>query len=239
MKYDERKTKVPIEVRLWIRKQQRQDSTYVSVELGEFDINGSYYKNCTANLVVDGYFENYTSELKMIVWKELARLKLVDPPPKNQTDENKYQFEIARQQKWREILSCRDSAEKLGFSYLGKTFDSDPTSVARLMAASISALSEKINGKRFDLTWKLATNETVSLNSDQIIGATLALTQHSNRLHQKAEQLRRAIDGAGTLDDLNEIRWDEDEEEHIYPDGINLSLTKESEKAFVEVVNFI
>jgi hypothetical protein len=100
------------------------------------------------------------------------------------------------------INSERDRREQGGFEYLGKVFDSDPTSVIRINAAVNTAVSAVLSGSDFSVDWTCADNSTVALNAQQFMGLATALAEHSNTQHIRARGMKDQLDAAETEEDL-------------------------------------
>ncbi|MDR7867600.1 MAG: DUF4376 domain-containing protein [Sporomusaceae bacterium] len=94
------------------------------------------------------------------------------------------------------INAERNRREQLGFTYLGKTFDSDQTSVIRINAAVNTAVAAILANGTFSVTWTCADNTTIDLGAQQFLGLAGALAAHSDGLHQTARTLKTAVDAA-------------------------------------------
>lgn len=94
------------------------------------------------------------------------------------------------------VNQLRDSKEAGGFPYLGKTFDSDERSAARIFGAAQAAMAAQLAGQPFLIEWTCADNTVLTLDAEQTIGLPVAMAQHANALHQHARVLKAAIDAA-------------------------------------------
>jgi hypothetical protein len=115
-------------------------------------------------------------------------------------------LDVLRAAKWEAVKAERDRREAAGFTYLGKVFDSDPTSVIRLtvaVAAARSAISTGVTGLSF--TWTLQDNTVATMSAEEFIGLPLALADNANTIHQHARGLREQIEAATTAEDIEAI----------------------------------
>ena len=113
-----------------------------------------------------------------------------------------------KQAKRDEINKARDNAEQGGFLYLGKMFDSDPISCQRIALASQTALISMQSQADFSVEWTCQDNSKITLSAEQTIGMSITLTQWSNSCHIKATELKNLIKNATTVEELEEICWD-------------------------------
>lgn len=96
---------------------------------------------------------------------------------------------------WEAIKAARDAAEQSGCPYMGKTLDSDSTSVQRIsiaVQAAQGALAAGVEG--FVLDWTMQDNTVVAMTAEQVIGMSAALAAYSNELHERARVLREQIE---------------------------------------------
>lgn len=89
----------------------------------------------------------------------------------------------------------RDLLETQGFVHMGKVFDSDERSVARITSAALTA---QVIGASFTIDWTAADNSVVTLNQAAMLGMPAALAMRANALHQHATGLKAQI--AATVD---------------------------------------
>ena len=104
-----------------------------------------------------------------------------------------------------EINRARDAAEQGGFSYLGKTFDSDTVSCLRI---SCAAQSMELAPSSSTITWTCQDNSTIDLTPTDLKGLVATLAMHSNACHEKATALKEKIEAAQTAEELAVITWD-------------------------------
>lgn len=104
-----------------------------------------------------------------------------------------------KEDKWAAVKTERDRREAAGFAYLGKTFDSDPTSALRLTVAA-SAARASLDGGQTGLTfdWTLQDNTVLTMTAEEFIALPLALADSANTLHQHARHIRAQIEAATT-----------------------------------------
>lgn len=119
-------------------------------------------------------------------------------------------FEKAKQYKREEINKARDEAEQGGFIYMGKVFDSDQVSCLRMTAAA-QAMSLLPASDENKITWTTQDNSTIDLTAAELMGLVGALAQWSNTCHEKATALKAKIDACLTAEELDEIKWDDNE----------------------------
>lgn len=96
---------------------------------------------------------------------------------------------------WTAVKVARDAAEQSGCPYMGKTLDSDSTSVQRIsiaVQAAQGALAAGVEG--FVLDWTMQDNSIVAMTAEQVIGMSAALAAYSNELHERARVLREQIE---------------------------------------------
>lgn len=178
--------------------------TYVECEIGYFDGNGIYIKVGVITEEIEGYYEYYTAELKQLVWSVLYQKGLVGEPPADPDND----LEAAKQYKLREIDAYRDLMEVSGFNYLGKVFDSDSTSVFRIMGAVNAATSATLSNSSFTVIWTTKDNSQIELQVPDILGMSVALATHSNELHIKANQLKGLVRTANNLQEVSQVVWE-------------------------------
>lgn len=96
---------------------------------------------------------------------------------------------------WEAIKAARDAAEQAGCPYMGKTLDSDSTSVQRIsiaVQAAQGALAASVEG--FTMDWTMQDNTIIAMTAEQVIGMSAALAAYSNALHERARVLRDQIE---------------------------------------------
>lgn len=78
---------------------------------------------------------------------------------------------------------------------MGKTLDSDSTSVQRIsiaVQAAQGALAASVEG--FTMDWTMQDNTIIAMTAEQVIGMSAALAAYSNALHERARVLRDQIE---------------------------------------------
>lgn len=121
------------------------------------------------------------------VWAA-RRSELDNPPPPPDPTMPELQAKLKAQ-----VKRLRDQKETEGFSYLGKVFDSDERSVARITSAALTA---QVAGPSFSIDWTAADNSSVTLDYAAMLGAPAALAARANELHVYAKTLKQQIDNA-------------------------------------------
>ena len=101
-----------------------------------------------------------------------------------------------------EVNRARDTKEQGGFAYLGKVFDSDSISCQRISCAA-QAFSQADDSAK--IVWTCQDNSTIELNKAQLLGLVVALAQHSNACHEEATAIKKKIDTAQTIEELEAI----------------------------------
>lgn len=96
----------------------------------------------------------------------------------------------------------RDLLETQGFVHMGKVFDSDERSVARITSAALTA---QVIGASFTIDWTAADNSVVTLNQAAMLGMPAALAMRANALHQHATGLKAQIAAAADATALASI----------------------------------
>lgn len=119
-------------------------------------------------------------------------------------------LEELKAEKRAEINKERDKAEQGGFEYMGKIFDSDPISCQRISCAA-QAMSLLPTSDENKITWTTQDNSTIDLNAQELLGLVGALAQWSNTCHQKATALKAKIDTAQTAEELELIKWEDNQ----------------------------
>lgn len=103
----------------------------------------------------------------------------------------------ARKAKARTSVNAdRDRREISGFPYLGKTIDSDPTSVQRITVAVQAAQAAMAVGQPFEVDWMCADNTELPLDAVGMISMPVALAAYAQALHQHGRVLKGQISAA-------------------------------------------
>lgn len=174
-------------------------TTTFKVELSTVDMNGVNSVVGTTYVTLDRLTE-YTGEAKLEIESKLAEMGLIEP--KEQSD-----LDYAKQQRWARIIAIRDGLEGEGFTYLEKPFDSDERSIMRIGITAQAALAAKVNDVDFQVDWTCADNSVISLSREQIIDLPCALAAHANTIHLQARTLKKALDDAGSIAEVEMVRW--------------------------------
>lgn len=119
-------------------------------------------------------------------------------------------LDVAKERRWNEIKQLRDKKEASGFPYLGKTFDSDPRSVQRIVGVVLAAQAAAASGEDFLIDWTVADNSVAVLNAQMAIGMPVALASFAGRLHAISRGLRDQIEAAETVEDVEAVVWPSD-----------------------------
>lgn len=186
-----------------------EGTTTFKVELSTVDLNNVNAIVGSVYITLDRLTE-YTGEAKIEIEAKLAELGLLDPP--QPTD-----LEKAKQLRWNRLLSIRDGLESKGFNYLGKTFDGDQRSILRILATAQAATAAALAGQDFDVDWTTADNSIVTMTRDQVLGLPAALATRANEIHMQARELRLALDNAGSVEQVQEVKWPGVEYEVVEP----------------------
>ena len=99
----------------------------------------------------------------------------------------------------------RQAAEEGGFSYSGKTVDSDLVSQQRINATAWSAQVAKDAGDAFSVDWLCADNSTKTMDEDAVIGMAKALADHIATQHAAYKTKKASVDSAGTISAVNAV----------------------------------
>lgn len=186
-----------------------EGTTTFKVELSTVDLNNVNAIVGSVYITLDRLTE-HTGEAKIEIEAKLAELGLLDPP--QPTD-----LEKAKQLRWNRLLSIRDGLESKGFNYLGKTFDGDQRSILRILATAQAATAAALAGQDFDVDWTTADNSIVTMTRDQVLGLPAALATRVNEIHMQARELRLALDSAGSVEQVQGVKWPGVEYEVVEP----------------------
>jgi hypothetical protein len=100
------------------------------------------------------------------------------------------------------INATRDRKETEGFDYLGKRFQSDERSAARIANAALTASTSIATGQPFSVDWAAADNTTVTLDAGGMLAMQAALTQRAAILHYYGRSLKARVEAAAALAEL-------------------------------------
>lgn len=106
---------------------------------------------------------------------------------------------------WRMARDQRDEHIDGGAMTPAGAVDSDSMARSNISGATIGALVAKSMGLPYSVTWTLLDNSTATLDADGMIGLGLAVLAHVNACHDRARQLRAAIEGAADMAELLSI----------------------------------
>jgi hypothetical protein len=113
----------------------------------------------------------------------------------------------ARHDAKEKINAIRDTKETQGFSYMGKTLQSDERSVQRIGIAVQAAQAAIATSSPFVLTWTCADNTDLTVDAGQMIGMAVALATTAAGIHAIAKTLKAQIDAAVTIEAVESVAW--------------------------------
>lgn len=102
------------------------------------------------------------------------------------------------------INAARDAEEAAGFSYLGKTFDSDEAAIRRI---GIAVQAAQVAPDSFTIDWTVADGSTISLTKTDLLTMPAVMAQTANALHVKARSLKAQIDAAASVAAVEGVTW--------------------------------
>jgi hypothetical protein len=105
------------------------------------------------------------------------------------------------------INQIRDSEETEGFSYMGKTFQSDERSADRILVAANAAVASIFSSQPFSVTWTTSDNSEVTLNAQETLGMNAALATLGVSLHGQAKLYKEQIDAAQDKNEVDAVIW--------------------------------
>lgn len=106
-----------------------------------------------------------------------------------------------------QINTARNIAERSGFVAYGKLFDSDDKAIQRILGAAQAAVIAKQLGKPLSIEWTCADNTTLIMDADMLIELPVILAQTADYLHQKARALKKQIESAESIEEMESIVW--------------------------------
>lgn len=80
--------------------------------------------------------------------------------------------------------------------------DSDAEARSNITGAATGALIAKVSNLPYSVTWTMLDNSTATLDADGMLAMGLAVLAHVNACHDRARQLRTAIESAATMAEL-------------------------------------
>lgn len=105
-----------------------------------------------------------------------------------------------------ELKQRRDIEEQTPISYSGYRWDFDDKAIQRINGAIIAL------GENGTITWTSADDEEIrDVNAEDLRGVISASAIRSNALHIKYRLLRERIELAETLEEVEAIKWEEEE----------------------------
>lgn len=105
------------------------------------------------------------------------------------------------------IIAARNAAITGGFTYRGKTIDSDRDSVMSITGASVAALAAKASGLPYSVDWTCADDSTLTLDADGVLGMSVTLAMFADAQHTKARPLKEAIKAAKDAVEIGKVTW--------------------------------
>jgi hypothetical protein len=105
--------------------------------------------------------------------------------------------------KYYEMKTARDIAELQGFTYLGKTFDSDVKAMKRITTAVQAAQAYPA----FSVEWACSDNTTITLDAAQMIAMPIYIAATGDAIHTKYKGLKEQIAAATTVEEVEAIVW--------------------------------
>lgn len=153
--------------------------------IGAFEFDGIKYPSNWLQLATPG---------------EIQALGIVTEPAPAQLPES---LVDTKARKVQEVNQARDFEESQGFTYLGKTLDSDQVSIIRIGIAAQAAAGKP----DFVVNWTAKDNTILELNQSQMVAMPSALAVFSATLHYKARALKDAVAAATTTSEVAQINW--------------------------------
>ena len=103
---------------------------------------------------------------------------------------------------WRMARDQRDEHIDGGAMTPVGAVDSDAEARSNITGAATAALIAKVGNQPYAVTWTLLDNTTATLDADGMIAMGLAVLSHVNTCHERARQLRTAIEAATNMAEL-------------------------------------
>lgn len=190
-------------------KKPSNGTTTFNIQLSQVDMNEVNQMVGTTYVTLNRLTE-YDAQAKAEIEQQLAKMDLFE-------ESNPDPLEQAKQLRWGRLIAIRDGLESKGFNYLGKTFDSDQRSILRILSAVQAATSAALTGRDFEVGWTTADNSVITMTRDQILALPAALAQSVNEIHMQARELRLALDNAGSIEEVYNVKWPGVEYEVVEP----------------------
>jgi hypothetical protein len=107
---------------------------------------------------------------------------------------------------WAQAKVLRDAAVNGGCDVdgLGR-FDTDLISRTNLSGAVVAAIASKLNASPISIAWKLADNTIAQLDGQTLIASGLSVVSQIAAIHETAQSIGHAIQGAASLTELAAI----------------------------------
>lgn len=102
----------------------------------------------------------------------------------------------AKESRWQELKTQRDSLEFGGFEYAGHIYDSDQVSQGRITGAALAGV---------DQVWTLANNDQVELSAAQLGELYRTLQAHVSNLHERGRIAREKIYQAASIYEVYQV----------------------------------
>lgn len=112
-------------------------------------------------------------------------------------------LDAARSRAWLRVKTGRDQEIASGVEYGGHIFESDETSMQRMI---ISAYAVQ-DSPGAQIAWTLADNSSVMLHASDVINISSIMWNRFQGLFEKGQRLRRQIQTATTQSQLEIISW--------------------------------
>ena len=106
-----------------------------------------------------------------------------------------------------EIVKNRNAAILGGFTYLGKTIDSDRDSVMAITGAAVAALAAKAASLPYSVIWTCADDSLLPLDADGVLGMAVTLAMFADSQHAKARPLKEAIAAETDPEKIKTVKW--------------------------------
>jgi len=123
-------------------------------------------------------------------------------------EEQEHMFNELKNQKYNEIATARYNAEISGIDVNNVTVKTDRESQALITGAALQAMVDS----EYSCKWKTEQG-FVELTAEEILGIAVMVRQHVQECFDKEAELTVLIEEAQTIEDLNEIVWNENIEE--------------------------
>ena len=106
------------------------------------------------------------------------------------------------------INEARTNAELAGFWFNDKEFDSDRDSISRIGNAATAAQSALLMKKEFAVNWITKDNSIIQLDANGVLMMHNALVQHVDVANAKSQLLKKRVDAANNINEVEAITWE-------------------------------